>query len=151
MIQQQQGQWAIWPCSSLVITRSPHVTILTPRLSLTSPTHASKYSRLKSSCRTSCEKSFSFPIYPWSTLCPQLNKSQAVLLPLPLLIKFSLWNPLKDLRRERCTRLHNIWTAPYECSQQICVKSKGPAMVPSVFQQDARCHQVPWELRLIGC
>lgn len=47
-------------------------------------------------------------------------------------------------------RLHNVWTAPYECSGKICVKSKGAAIEPSVFQQDVRCHQVPWELRLIS-
>lgn len=133
MMQQQQRQWAIWPCSSLVITHSPRVTIITARLSLTTPTHSSEYSGLKSSCSTSCEKSFCFSIYPWSTLCPQLNKSQAMLLRVPLLIKFSLWNPLQDLRREGCIRLRNVWTAPYECSQQIYVKSKGSATVPSVF------------------
>lgn len=32
-----------------------------------------------------------------------------------------------------------------------CVlKSKCPALEPSVFQQDVRCHPVPWELRLIS-
>ena len=113
------------------------------------PAHSSEYKRLKSSCRTHCEKSFPFPIYPWSTLCPQSNKSQAVLL-LPSLIKFSRWNLLKFLRRKRCMRLHSVWTALCECSGQMCVRSKGPAMEPSVFQQDVRCHQVPWELRLIS-
>lgn len=102
----------------------------------------------KSSCRTSCEKSFSFSIYPWSPLCPQLNGSQAAV-PLPSLIKFSRRSPLKDLRREGCVRWHNVWTAPLERSEQICVKSKGPPAVPSVFRQDARCHRVPWE-RLIS-
>lgn len=42
-------------------------------------------------------------------------------------------------------RLRSAWTAAYEhCGQ------KGPATEPSVFQQDGRRHQVPWEHRLIS-
>lgn len=46
--------------------------------------------------------------------------------------------------------LKNAGAVQCERSGQMCVKSKGSAVEPSVFQQDVRCHQVPWELRLIS-
>ena len=109
---------------SLVFTRSPRVTTLTLRPSLT-PTHSSEYIWLKSRCWTSCEKSFF--IYPSCTFYPQSNESQAALL-LPSPIKFSCIKLFQFKNRHGCMRLDSVWTATYDCSSQIWVKSKGLAM-----------------------
>lgn len=90
-----------------------------------------------------------FLIYSESTFHAQSNKSQAALQGLSL-IKFHSWNLLHFLRRDRSIRLCSVQTAPSKCSGHMHVKSKSPALEPSVFQQDGRYHQVPQELRLIS-
>lgn len=68
----------------------------------------------------------SVSIYPWSTSASQSYNSQLQPL-LPSLIKFSPWNFRKKWWRWGCMRVHGVWTAPSDCSGQICVKQKSPS------------------------